>query len=225
MKSSALRNGVITLFNSLNPNPHSYKTIPFRKFISINKSSLPSLPTSYPQKFRFFCSSMAQSGDSVYSSSSVEKQFEGFRSTLEDSGKLRERIKAVAGEIESAARFMHSGLLLVHQSRPVPEVLERAKGQIEVLKGLYSNLAEILKECPGQYYRFHGEWRSETQTAVSLIVLLHWLETGDLLMHKETEAKLGLGSSEFGLDIEDYLTGVCFMSNELLSVSSCHYSQ
>ncbi|KAI3943669.1 hypothetical protein MKW92_026162 [Papaver armeniacum] len=158
---------------------------------------------------------MAQSGDSVYSSSSVEKQFVGFRSTLEDSGKLRERIKAVAGEIESAARFMHSGLLLVHQSRPVPEVLERAKGQIEVLKGLYSNLAEILKECPGQYYRFHGEWRSETQTAVSLIVLLHWLETGDLLMHKETEAKLGLGSSEFGLDIEDYLTGVCFMSNEL----------
>ncbi|KAI3877710.1 hypothetical protein MKW98_020191 [Papaver atlanticum] len=140
---------------------------------------------------------MAQIGDSVYSSSSVEKQFEG------------ERIKAIAGEIESAARFMHSGLLLVHQSRPVPEVLERAKSQIEVLKELYSKLAEILKECPGQYYR------SETQTAVSLIVLLHWLETGDLLMHKETEAKLGLGSSEFGLDIEDYLTGVCFMSNEL----------
>ncbi|KAI3871319.1 hypothetical protein MKX03_034306 [Papaver bracteatum] len=213
--SSALRNGVITFFHSLNPNPNSYKTIPFRKFISINKSSLPSLPTSDPQKFRFFCSSMAQSGDSVYSSSSVEKQFEGFRSTLEDSGKLRERIKAVAGEIESAARFMHSGLLLVHQSRPVPEVLERAKAQIQVLKELYSKLAEILTECPGQYYRFHGEWRSETQTAVSLIVLLHWLETGDLLMHKETEAKLGLGSSEFGLDIEDYLTGVCFMSNEL----------
>ncbi|XP_026421476.1 translin-like [Papaver somniferum] len=33
-------------------------------------------------------------------------------------------------------------------------------------------------------------------------------------MHKEIEAKL-VGSSEFGLDIEDYLTGVCFMSNEL----------
>ncbi|MCL7025707.1 hypothetical protein MKW94_002994 [Papaver nudicaule] len=163
---------------------------------------------------------MAQSGgDSVYSSSSVEKQFEGFRSQLEDSGKLKERIKSVAAEMESATRFMHSGLLLVHQSRPIPEVLQRANVQIEVLKGLYGQLAEILKECPGQYYRFHGEWRSETQTAVSLIVLLHWLETGDLLMHKETEAKLGLGSSEFGLDIEDYLTGVCFMSNELVSVS------
>ncbi|KAI3983286.1 hypothetical protein MKX01_013353 [Papaver californicum] len=155
---------------------------------------------------------MAESGDSVYSSSAVEKQFEGFRSTPEDSGKLKENNKAVAAEMESATRFMHSGLLLVHQSR---QVLERAKLQIEVLKGLYSKLAEILKECPGQYYRFHGDWRSETQTAVSLIVLLHWLETGDLLMHKETEAKLGLGSSEFGLDIEDYLTGVCFMSNEL----------
>ncbi|RZC77325.1 hypothetical protein C5167_001548 [Papaver somniferum] len=153
---------------------------------------------------------MAQRGDSVYSSSLVEKQFQGFRSTLEDSGKLRKRIKTVSGEIESAARFMHSGLLLVHQSRPIPG-LERAKSQIEVLKELYSKLAEILKECPGECYRFHGEWRSETQTSVLLIVLLHWLETGDLLMHKETGAKLGLGSSEFGRDIEDYLTGGLYL--------------
>ncbi|OVA10102.1 Translin [Macleaya cordata] len=134
---------------------------------------------------------MAEGGDSVYSSSSMEKEFEGFRSQLEESGSLRERIRAVAMEMESATRFMHSGLLRVHQSRPVPEVLEKAKVQIDILKELYRRLAEILKECPGQYYRYHGDWRSETQTAVSLIVFLHWLETGNLLMHRETEEKLG----------------------------------
>jgi hypothetical protein len=32
-------------------------------------------------------------------------------------------------------------------------VLGKAKAQVEVIKGLYSRLAEILKECPGQYYR------------------------------------------------------------------------
>lgn len=35
----------------------------------------------------------------------------------------------------------------------VSEVLVKAARQIEVLKGHYGRLAEILLECPGQYYR------------------------------------------------------------------------
>ncbi|KAL2554358.1 Translin family protein [Forsythia ovata] len=92
----------------------------------------------------------------------LEKQFEELRSQLEDSGKLRERIRAVAMEIE-----------------------------------------------------YHADWRSETQTVVSLLSFLHWLETGTLLVHTDAEEKLGLNPTEFGLDIEDYLIGICFMSNEL----------
>ncbi|KAM0938939.1 putative Translin family [Dioscorea sansibarensis] len=117
--------------------------------------------------------------------------------------------------MESVTRIMYSNLLLVHQSLPISEVLEKAASQIEVLKGHYGRLAEILRECRGQYYRYHGDWRSETQTAVSLLAFLHWLETGSLLKHEEAEKMLGLGDSEFGLDIEDYLIGICFMSNEL----------
>ncbi|URD82214.1 ABC transporter G family member [Musa troglodytarum] len=162
------------------------------------------------------------------SSSSMEKQFEGFRVQLDESGSVRERIRAVVMEMEGAVRLMHSSLLLVHHTRPNPEVLEKAKVQIEALKDLFRGLAEILRECPGQY---HGDWRSETQAAVSLIAFLHWLETGDLLVHAEAEKKLGLDNSEFGLDIEDYLIDflrsfpgldllrgffrICFMSNEL----------
>ncbi|KAK9126658.1 hypothetical protein Scep_015504 [Stephania cephalantha] len=160
---------------------------------------------------------MADAGDSSSSSSSssMEKQFEGFLQQLEQSGNLRDRIRAVAAEIESSTRLMHSCLLLVHQSRPIPEVAARAEAQIDVLKGLYRRLAEILLELPGQYYRYHGDWRTETQTAISLIAFLHWLQTENLLEHSEVEQKLGLDSSEFGLDIEDYLIGICFMSNEL----------
>ncbi|RWW16124.1 hypothetical protein GW17_00020002 [Ensete ventricosum] len=126
------------------------------------------------------------------SSSSVEKQFEGFRVHLEESGNVRERIRAVVMEMEGAVRLMHSSLLLVHHTRPNPDVLEKAKLQIEVLKDLFGGLAQILRECPGQYYRYHGDWRSETQAAVSLITFLHWLETGNLLVHAEAEKKLGL---------------------------------
>ncbi|ERM94850.1 hypothetical protein AMTRI_Chr07g29300 [Amborella trichopoda] len=145
----------------------------------------------------------------------MEEQFESFRQQLEESGGVRERIRAVAMEIESCIRFMHSSLLLVHHSLPSPEVLEKAKAQISTLRDLYQRLSEILRECPGQYYRYHGDWRSETQTVVSLLAFLHWLETGNLLMHTEVEDKLGLDASDFGLDIEDYLIGLCFMANEL----------
>lgn len=148
-------------------------------------------------------------------SATMEKQFDDFRHHLEESGSLRDRIRAVASEIESANRLTHSYLLLVHQSRPVPEVLEKAKSQIGVLKDLFSRLAEIIRECPGQYYRYHGDWKSETQAVVSMLAFMHWLETGTLLVHTEAEEKLGLNKSEFGLDIEDYLVGICFMSNEL----------
>ncbi|RZC21302.1 hypothetical protein D0Y65_007526 [Glycine soja] len=39
-----------------------------------------------------------------------------------------------------------------------------------------------------------------------MLTFMHWLETGSLLEHKEAEEKLGSNnSSEFGLDVEDYL--------------------
>ncbi|CAJ1892998.1 unnamed protein product [Sphenostylis stenocarpa] len=146
--------------------------------------------------------------------SSLEKQFDAFRVQLEQSGKLRDQIRSVVSEIESSTRLIYATLLLVHQSRPTPELLEKAKSQVNVLKEQYKQLAEVLGGSPGQYHRYHGDWRSETQTVVSMLTFMHWLETGSLLEHKEAEEKLGL-NSDFGLDVEDYLIGVCFMSNEL----------
>lgn len=145
----------------------------------------------------------------------LEKQFESFRVQLEESAALREQIRAVVMEIESATRLIQANLLLVHQSRPIPEIIEKAKEKIDDLKKFYGRLAEILQKCPGQYYRYHGDWRSETQAVVSQLAFMHWLETGTLLVHAEAEAKLGLNSLEFGLETEDYLTGICFMSNDL----------
>ncbi|CAN8316782.1 unnamed protein product [Cochlearia groenlandica] len=159
---------------------------------------------------------MAAGGeDQVVSSHSLEKQFESFRVQLEDSAALREQIRAVVMEIESSTRLIQANLLLVHQSRPIPEVIEKAKEKISDLKEFYGKLAEILRKCPGQYYRYHGDWRSETQAVVSQLAFMHWLETGTLLAHTEAEEKLGLNSLEFGLETEDYLTGICFMSNDL----------
>ncbi|XP_054800452.1 uncharacterized protein LOC129304717 [Prosopis cineraria] len=223
----AFRNASFTFSCLLNPNPHNpLFSLTLRSLPIITTSPSPSHLTSHftLETFpplsspRCFSSSMAAAGDQSHSASSpqsLEKQFEDFRLQLEESGSLRERIRAVVSEIESTTRLMYASLLLVHQSRPTPELLDKAKSYVNVLKDHYKQLAEVLGECPGQYYRYHGDWRSDTQTVVSLITFMHWLETGSLLMHAEAEEKLGLNSSEFGLDVEDYLIGVCFMSNEL----------
>ncbi|XP_055809009.1 uncharacterized protein LOC129877519 [Solanum dulcamara] len=207
---SAFRN-TCTLFSHywLNPKPYFPLLLISTQNFSIPKARCHST---------FLFDSM-EGGDflnpSSLSSEKLEKQFEEFRHRLEESGNLRERIRTVATEIDSVTRLIYASLLLVHQSRPVAEVIEKAKSQIGVLKELYSRLAEVLHECPGQYYRYHGDWKSETQTVVSLLAFMHWLETGTLVLHSEVEEKLGLTPTEFGLDVDDYLIGICFMSNEL----------
>lgn len=62
--------------------------------------------------------------DSSPTSAVVEKQFDEFRHRLEESGNLRDRIKAVASEIESTTRIMYSIVLLVHQSRPISGIIK-----------------------------------------------------------------------------------------------------
>ncbi|KAF3441869.1 hypothetical protein FNV43_RR15784 [Rhamnella rubrinervis] len=217
---SAFRNAYFALSHSLNPSP--YSSLLLFSLRSLPAVAIPSSPPRLqPETFRSLSASLCtatMAGGEAYvppSSPSLEKQFDSFRVQLDESGSLRERIRAVVMEIESTTRFMHAGLLLVHQSRHTPEVLEKPKAQIGVLKELYNRLAEVLRDCPSQYYRYHGDWRSETQTVVSLLAFMHWLEAGSLLMHSEAEEKLGLNSSDFGLDVEDYLIGLCFMSNEL----------
>ncbi|XP_015870544.4 uncharacterized protein LOC107407748 [Ziziphus jujuba] len=223
MKSAvAFRNAYFTISRSLKPSLN-------RSLFLFSLHSLPTFavspppsrrlrPETFPSLSATICSStMAadEANEPPPSSPSLEKQFESFRVQLDESGSLRERIRAVVMEIESTTRLMQAALLLVHQSRPTPEVLEKPKAQIGVLKELYNRLAEVLRDCPAQYYRYHGDWKSETQTVVSLLAFLHWLETGNLLMHSEAEEKLGLNNLDFGLDVEDYLIGLCFMSNEL----------
>lgn len=71
---------------------------------------------------RLFCMSPLTMTSGSDAGDSMEKQFEEFRTQLEESGKIRDRIKAVAMEMESAIRLMQSSILLVHQSLPIPRM-------------------------------------------------------------------------------------------------------
>lgn len=146
---------------------------------------------------------------------SVDRQFEEFRVQLEESGALREKLRGNVSELDSLTRLMQAQLLLIHHSRPSPEILNKVKTYIDGVRCVYGQLADILKTVPGQYYRYHDHWRNQTYTVVFVLTFVHWLETGGLLSHGETASLLGLADGEFGLDLEDYLVGLCNLSNEL----------
>lgn len=115
MKSAFRHACVFSFFRSLNPNG----------LTSISVAPLLSRPQNVPcLSYCSSSSSMSTTGDSQappQSSSplSLENQFKEFRTQLEESGSLREKIRAVVVEIESTSRCIHVSLLLVHQSRPV----------------------------------------------------------------------------------------------------------
>lgn len=127
----AFRNAYLNLSRSLNPNPKfTYTLSILHTFPTISTSQSPTF-ISFPfgrETFRSLsptlCSSSMAGGEAHAppSSASLEKQFDDFRFQLEESGSLRERIRAVAMEIESTTRLMYATLLLVHQSRPTPGI-------------------------------------------------------------------------------------------------------
>eukprot|EP00256_Glycine_max_P067192 XP_025981787.1 uncharacterized protein LOC112999751 [Glycine max] len=88
-----------------------------------------------------------------------------------------------------ARRQIHQAYL--QHWRRAPELLEKAKSQVNLLKKQNKKLAKVVGGCLGQYYRYHGDWKSETQSVVSMLKFMHWLETRSLLEHKEAKEKLG----------------------------------
>jgi hypothetical protein len=127
---SAFRNAyffTVSLSRSLNPNtnPNLNLSPIFHKLPLLSTTttylSLPLLISRHRKApGRSFSTTLTMSGGADSPSPSLDKQFEELRSKLEESGRLREKIRAVVLEIESTTRLLHSGLLLVHQSRPVP---------------------------------------------------------------------------------------------------------
>lgn len=125
MMNSAYRSLHLTASRLINPNPISSSLLHFLPLYSVNAGSHRSTPLRRRNALTPFSSSsssslyapMAAGDDQVHL---LEKQFESFRGQLEESAALREQIRAVVMEIESATRLIQANLLLVHQSRPIP---------------------------------------------------------------------------------------------------------
>lgn len=146
----------------------------------------------------------------------LEKQLQGLQLQLDEVDNFHESVQAIGMQIESNIRQVQGSLLPFYQGQTVPDMLERPKSLVGVLMENYIQLVKFLHACPMLYYMSPIPLRGITQSVVSILVFMQWIGTGDVLLYTEAQESLGLGNFMFSLDIEDYFSGLCLLSNDLV---------
>ncbi|GBG80346.1 hypothetical protein CBR_g30715 [Chara braunii] len=148
----------------------------------------------------------------------IVNQFQELSGMLEESNAIRDKFREIASDMDTAVRQFQSAILPVHYlpAKEVPAAIAKTKENVRALQTMMGRLAATLHDCKGQFYRYHDHWRNQTQTVVFLLAFIHWLETGGLLQHKDVEQQLEVVRNDyFFVDLDDYLIGICGLSNEL----------
>ncbi|CAI5497639.1 unnamed protein product [Closterium sp. Naga37s-1] len=146
----------------------------------------------------------------------LEAELAEIGAQLEAVAAVRDDLRAAVQRMDGLTRQLQSDLLGVHrrQEGAVQQAVQKARESVPKLQAAYAELAAIIARRPGEFYRFSDHWRSQNHTVVSQLAFAHWLDSGTLLSHKQLEEQLQLPASSFSIDLEDYLTGLCGLSNE-----------
>ncbi|CAI5516982.1 unnamed protein product [Closterium sp. Naga37s-1] len=160
----------------------------------------------------------------------LEAELAEIGAQLEAVAAVRDDLRAAVQRMDGLTRQLQSDLLGVHRRQEgaggwrreherklggaVQQAVQKARESVPKLQAAYAELAAIIARRPGEFYRFSDHWRSQNHTVVSQLAFAHWLDSGTLLSHKQLEEQLQLRASSFSIDLEDYLTGLCGLSNE-----------
>jgi len=156
---------------------------------------------------------MMDSGDQF----GVGAVFQEYGEHLAAEGEVKELLRGTTRELEVASREVHSLLQRVH--RP-GGVLEASKLAI-LAKEKFAKVQELYKvldtQLPaGSFWKYCQLWGSTTSWVSFLASLTVYLETEALATKEQVSELIGLDSTTtVRLDIEEYLMGLCHLSNEL----------
>lgn len=152
-------------------------------------------------------------------SSSVSAVFEDYLDYIQRETDLKEGLRLKIRELDGVNRELIAVLQKIHSSpASYPQVTEQVHELFaSKVRPYYSDLRSLFP--PDQYYRYCNMWSFVTQRFVFAAVLAHYLNQQKLLSKEETAQLLGLdsepGPQKFHLDLEDYLSGIIQVSNEL----------
>eukprot|EP00160_Parvularia_atlantis_P019704 Unigene7846_Nuclearia_a/m.24091 Unigene7846_Nuclearia_a/g.24091 ORF Unigene7846_Nuclearia_a/g.24091 Unigene7846_Nuclearia_a/m.24091 type:complete len:247 (-) Unigene7846_Nuclearia_a:24-764(-) len=154
----------------------------------------------------------------------IETEFARFRRLFEAETTVRESLRNVVRELEAKGRAIAATLSQAHlRGSDVGQICAQARAAYPEARQLLQQIAALIP--PERYYRYNDMWRGQVQHLCYCAALVVFLESGRLLTVPETEQLLGIKAEnlqEFHFDAEDFLLGLCALSNELarLAVNS-----
>ncbi|XP_051883193.1 translin [Pristis pectinata] len=150
---------------------------------------------------------------------SVSELFSVVQASLAADQDVREEIRKVVQTLEQTAREILTLLQTVHQMsgfKEIPNKCQKAREHFDTVK---THLAELKTKFPAdQYYRFNEHWRFVLQRLIFLAAFVVYLESETLVTREGVAGILGVEvhrDKGFHLDIEDYLSGLLILANEL----------
>ncbi|XP_072117053.1 translin isoform X1 [Mobula birostris] len=150
---------------------------------------------------------------------SVSELFSMVQASLAADQDVREEIRKVVQVLEQTAREILTLLQTVHQMsgfKEIPNKCQKARKHFDTVK---THLAELKTKFPAdQYYRFNEHWRFVLQRLIFLAAFVVYLESETLVTREGVAEILGIEvhrDKGFHLDIEDYLSGLLILANEL----------
>ncbi|XP_072325862.1 translin isoform X3 [Scyliorhinus torazame] len=151
---------------------------------------------------------------------SVTDLFSVIQSSLTADQDVREEIRKVVQGLEQTAREILTLLQTVHQTSGLKDVPNKCQKAREHFNAVKIHLEELkTKFPPDQYYRFNEHWRFVLQRLIFLAAFVVYLETETLVTREAVAGILGITvyrDKGFHLDIEDYLSGLLILANELV---------
>ncbi|XP_078408768.1 translin [Cetorhinus maximus] len=150
---------------------------------------------------------------------SVTDLFSVIQGSLTADQDVREEIRKVVQGLEQTAREILTLLQTVHQTSGFKDIPSKCQKAREHFNAVKVHLEELkTKFPPDQYYRFNEHWRFVLQRLIFLAAFVVYLESETLVTREAVAGVLGIEvhrDKGFHLDIEDYLSGLLILANEL----------
>jgi len=149
--------------------------------------------------------------------SNLKDIFGEVETILVENQEKRESIRDAAKELEAKVIASMQIIKRIHRGGKYEDTLNEAKENMKFIPELYKNVQKLVPE--GAFYKFHDIWRLSTVKCCMIMSFVTFLEKGSLITRKECAEILGLdatqSSTNFHLELEDYLIGVLDTCSEL----------
>ncbi|XP_050693007.1 translin-like [Eriocheir sinensis] len=149
----------------------------------------------------------------------IAAAFSTYGSCVEREAELREGVQAAVKDLEKTSYAISTILEKIHNAQGIQNIeaiCAECHQELTKIPALYQALQE--KVPPGEFYRYHHNFRGTTHRLVAATCFITYLEENRLPMHEEVAKALGLCTHRdqgFHLDLEDYLQGTLSISHEL----------